>query len=155
MKAAQLGQEIGLCSTHTLRSSRFIVRFLKFCIVGASGVIVDMAVLCLLADPRFLGLNVSLSKVISAETALINNFLWNEPWTFKQDTYAGHTGWLRRLLKFNTICGIGIVLSVCLLYAFHYLLSFNLYLSNFLAIILVTLWNFFMNSLFNWRLQRS
>ena len=42
-------------------------RFFKFAVVGASGVVVDMAVLFLLSDPRALGLGLTRSKLAAAE----------------------------------------------------------------------------------------
>lgn len=111
-----------------------------------------MAVLFLLADPRTLALNLSLSKLSAAETALLNNFVWNELWTFRTRTphAPGRGGVLRRLLFFNAICGVGIFLAILLLHLFHTLLGWNLYLSNLLAIGLVTAWNFGLNARFNW-----
>ncbi len=38
----------------------------------------------LLASPATLGWDLTLSKVIAAEVALINNFAWNEVWTFRE-----------------------------------------------------------------------
>ena len=58
-------------------------RYVRFCLVGGSGVAVDMGIIWLLADPRMLGGNLSLSKVIAAEVAICNNFLWNDVWTFR------------------------------------------------------------------------
>ena len=58
-------------------------RFLRFALVGASGVVVDMAMLFLLSDPRALGFGLTRSKVVAAELAIINNFLWNDAWTFR------------------------------------------------------------------------
>ncbi len=55
----------------------------KFCLVGGSGTLVDMGLLYLLADPNRLGWNVAWSKLGAAEIALVNNFVWNEVWTFK------------------------------------------------------------------------
>jgi dolichol-phosphate mannosyltransferase len=128
-----------------------LMQFLKFCIVGGSGVIVDMAVLWLLADPATLAWNVTAAKVCSAEAAMLNNYAWNEVWTFRSVGGRGVNGRLRRLLRFHAICGVGIGLAVLLLHLFHRGLGFNLYASNFLAILLVTLWNFWMNALSNWR----
>ena len=215
-------------------------QFVKFCLVGASGLFVDMGVLFLLADPRCLGLSVTLSKICSAEAALTSNFLWNELWTFRQspspagagesarragegrreaniscgqgrgegacslekvpkadegngvelgeglrvrDRSPSPVGWekvpeadegngvglgegrgevepsrkgiFRRFLLFHAICGVGIGLSVLLLCLFHTCLGWNLYLSNLLAILLVTLWNFSLNARLNWRGSRS
>jgi putative flippase GtrA len=128
------------------------VQFGKFCLVGGSGVFVDMAVLYVLADAKTLALNLTFSKICAAETALVNNFLWNEVWTFKAP--AGSSSPRRtvigRLLLFNAICGAGIFLAILLLHLFHTLLGWNLYLSNLLAIGLVTLWNFALNARFNW-----
>ena len=134
-----------------------VMQFAKFCIVGGSGVIVDMAVLYALADPKTLALNVTLSKVLAAEVAMTSNFVWNELWTFRQTSGIGvdHQGWFQRLLKFNAICAIGIGLAVLLLHLFHTLLGWNLYVSNLLAIVLITGWNFGMNARFNWPKDRN
>ncbi|HEV2394419.1 MAG TPA: GtrA family protein [Verrucomicrobiae bacterium] len=130
-------------------------QFVKFCVVGASGVLVDMAVLHVLA--RNLGWNVSVSKFCSAELAMLSNFLFNEVWTFRGMGAADGRSWgmLRRLVKFQAICGAGIGFAVMLLNLFYVHFRVNLYLSNLLAILLITLWNFWMNALFNWRLRRS
>jgi dolichol-phosphate mannosyltransferase len=99
---------------------------------------------------------------------MINNFIWNERWTFKKYSPAvlslsaargvsqggvesPHEGIFRRFLLFNAICGIGIGVAVLLLHLFHTWLGWNLYVSNLLAIILVTIWNFGMNVQLNWR----
>ena len=129
-----------------------LIQFAKFCLVGGTGVFVDMGVLYLLADPKTLALNVIFSKICAAEAAMLNNFVWNEIWTFRQGaSIYSHEGWFGRLLKFNAICGLGIGLAVLFLHLFHSWLGWSLYLSNFLAIVLVTCWNFGMSSRFNWR----
>jgi dolichol-phosphate mannosyltransferase len=110
--------------------------------------------LWVLAEPRLLGLPVLPSKVIAAEVALINNFVLNEIWTFRQPVGTrGQGSVYKRLLFFNTICGVGILIAVALLYLFHSLLAWNLYVSNALAIGLVTAWNFILNARFNWRVS--
>lgn len=125
-------------------------QFLKFCVVGTSGLLVDMAVLHVLA--MGLGWNVSLSKLCSAELAMLSNFLLNEVWTFRTLSAVDNGRWasLRRLVKFQAICGVGIGFAVLLLNLFYRRFGFNLYLANLLAILLVTLWNFWMNAIFNW-----
>jgi len=132
-------------------------RFFKFCLVGGSGVAVDMVFLFLFSDPRCLGLGAVLSKVLSAEVAMINNFIWNELWTFRHTAGAKGEGVdslpkdrVRRFFIFNTICGMGIGLAVFLLHLLHERLGWNLYLSNLMAIVLVTFLNFTLNSRFNW-----
>lgn len=125
-------------------------QFFKFCVVGSGGVVVDMGVLHVLAV--WLGWNLTLSKVCAAEAAMLNNFLWNEVWTFRASNPAdgSHADLPRRLWRFHAICGVGIFLAVLLLHFFHTGLSLNLYAANLLAIGLVTLWNFGLNVCFNW-----
>jgi dolichol-phosphate mannosyltransferase len=127
-------------------------RYAQFCVVGGSGVIVDMGIIWLLASPSALAWDLTVSKVIAAEVALINNFVWNEVWTFRELS-AARAGWLQRLsrlLRFNLICAAGIGLSVVLLNVQVYGLGWNVYLSNFIAIVLVSIWNFLLNLKFGW-----
>jgi dolichol-phosphate mannosyltransferase len=128
------------------------MEFCKFGLIGASGLAVDMSFLFLLTDPRFFGLSIVLSKLCAAEVALINNFIWNELWTFRrfQKEAARPIDVFRRLLLFNAICGVGIGFAVFLLQLLHDWLHWPLYLSNLLAIGIVTLWNFSLNARYNW-----
>jgi dolichol-phosphate mannosyltransferase len=130
-----------------------LARFFRFAAVGLSGVLVDMGLLFLLSDPQSLGWGLTRSKIIAAELALISNFLWNDAWTFR-DLVGARTGLgskLRRLIKFNAICGIGIVLNVILLNIQYNWLGMNRYLANAVAIGVVTLWNFFLSLKLSWR----
>jgi dolichol-phosphate mannosyltransferase len=128
-------------------------RFIRFGIVGLSGVFVDMAVLYLLSDPSTLGWGLTRSKIIASELAIVNNFLWNDRWTFG-DISQQQKGWskrLKRFLKFNLICLAGLVLNVLLLNLLFNVFSINRYIANLLAIIAVTLWNFWLNLKLSWR----
>jgi len=118
-----------------------------------------MAVLALLADPRFLGWNIALSKILAAEVAMLNNFVWNQLWTFRPSNHPGANtrapaspprGILRHLVMFNAICAVGIALAVVLLHLFHSWFGWNLYLSNMLAIVITTFWNFSLNARYTW-----
>ena len=128
-------------------------RFLRFAVVGASGVLVDMAVLFLLSDPRSLGLGLTRSKIVAAELAIISNFLLNDAWTFRDlvGTQRGARHKLRRLLKFNAVCGIGLLLNVALLNFQFNVLHINRYVANLIAIGVVTAWNYWLNLKLNWR----
>jgi dolichol-phosphate mannosyltransferase len=127
-------------------------RYARFCVVGTTGVAVDMGIIYLLADPSMLGWNLTLSKVIAAEIAIFNNFIWNDVWTFRGLARSGNSRAerLARLGKFNLICVAGIGLSVLLLNGQVYWLGMNVYLANFISIVSVSVWNFFMNLRFGW-----
>ncbi|MEM9977587.1 MAG: glycosyltransferase [Cyanobacteria bacterium P01_D01_bin.2] len=132
-----------------------IGRFLRFGLVGLSGVFVDMVVLYLLSDPGTLAWGLTRSKIIAGEVAIFNNFLWNDAWTFADvaRSQQGMTARLKRFLKFNVVCLSGLVLNVLLLN-----LIFNVvfgqqyrYAANLIAIAVVTAWNFWMNLKLSWR----
>ncbi|MEA5533143.1 glycosyltransferase [Crocosphaera sp. XPORK-15E] len=128
-------------------------RFLQFCLVGLSGVVVDMGFLYLLSDENTLGWSLTRSKIIAAELAIINNFIWNDFWTFRDIArlQPGKRQRVKRLIKFNIVCLAGLVLNVLLLNIFFNVFQLNRYLANFLAIVCVTLWNFWINLKLSWR----
>lgn len=137
-----------------LRCDRWpIGRFLRFGIVGFSGVFVDMLVFFLLSDPTTLALPLTRSKIVAGECAILNNFLWNDLWTFG-DLARQQRGWRarsRRFLKFNLVCLVGLVLNVLLLNLFFNVFGLNRYVANILAIAAVTIWNFWLNLKLSWR----
>ena len=138
-----------------------IKRFLRFGVVGFSGVFVDMIVLYLLSDPSTLAWGLTRSKILASEIAIVNNFLWNDAWTFA-DFSSQQKGWrkrFKRFLKFNLICLAGLILNVLLLNFFFNLIfkevPYGRYISNFIAIAFVTIWNFWFNLKLSWRVTDS
>ena len=127
--------------------------FFRFCVVGASGVVIDMSILYLLSDPSTLHWGLTRSKFLAAEAALLNNFIWNDMWTFgdiarEQNTMGQR---VKRFLKFNAICSLGIFFNIVILNIEFNLLHMNRYVANLVAIGLVTLWNYKSNKEFSWR----
>lgn len=128
-------------------------RLIRFSLVGLTGLFIDMTMLYLLHDPSGLGWALTRSKMIAAELAIINNFFWNDRWTFG-DLSSRQRGWrkrLLRLLKFNLVCLAGLVLNVLLLNLLFHTLHINYLLANLLAIATVTIWNFWINLKLSWR----
>ncbi len=128
-------------------------RLFRFGLVGLSGVIVDMTVIYVLHDPRLMGWSLNGSKAVAAELAIVNNFLWNDRWTFGDIArmQRGFRNWIGRLLKFNAICLVGLGLNVLLLNLFTRGLHLYYLLANLLAIAVVMFWNFGVNRTLNWR----
>ncbi|MBE9155459.1 glycosyltransferase [Nodosilinea sp. LEGE 06152] len=131
-------------------------RFVRFGLVGLSGVVVDMAILYLLHST--LGLPLTRSKIVAAEVAIINNFIWNDAWTFA-DVSLQQQGWsarLKRFLKFNLVCLAGLVLNVLVLNVVYNLVFGQrwAYLANLVAIAIVTFWNFWLNLKLSWRVTQ-
>lgn len=147
-----------------------IGRFLRFGVVGFSGLFVDLVVFYLLRE--VIGLPLYVSTVLSIETAIINNFLWNDAWTFA-DLAQKQKGWgarLQRFGKFNLVCvigaglQIGIMALILAIPAVNQIPEFvgqfvtadwadnaNEYFAKVVAIAIVTLWNFWINLKLSWR----
>jgi len=141
---------------HLLRLRLFLLhqsKFVRFCVVGCSGVLIDMSLLFLLSDPTMLGWGLTRSKFIAAEAALLNNFIWNDMWTFGAISQHQNTMGQRvkRFLKFNAICSLGIFFNIAILNIEFNWLHMNRYIANLIAIGLVTLWNYKSNKEFSWR----
>ncbi len=130
-----------------------INRFIRFAMVGFTGVIVDMSVLYLLSDPTTLHWGLTRSKLVAAELAIINNFLWNDLWTFGDISghQKGTRARLRRFAKFQLICLGGMVLNTVLLNVMFNFFGMNRYVANAVAIGIVTGWNFYLNFKLSWR----
>ena len=69
----------------------------------------------------------------------------NDAWSFA----AGHA--LHRFLKFNLLCGFGLLLNILTLNVLFNRLGMNRYGANAVAIVLVTIWNYTLNLKLGWR----
>ena len=127
-----------------------IARFFRFGLVGFSGVFVDLGVFYLL---RSQDVGLTSSAAISGELAIINNFLWNDFWTFGDisSLQPGKRQRIKRLLKFNIICLAGLALNVLIVNFLFNFLGINEYVAKLIAIAAVTVWNFWLNLKLSWR----
>ena len=114
-----------------------IFKFLKFIIVGFSGLAVDFSITILLKE------KLKVHRYISSSTGFIlaasSNYLFNRLWTF-------HSNNLKIFEEYGTfllISVIGLFINNIFLYLFEKKLRF--YFAKFLAIMLTSLWNFSAN----------
>lgn len=125
--------------------------FLRFVFVGISGAVVDIAVLYLLSDSRTLHWNLNISKIISADVAICNNYVLNNVWTFvnvSPQRTLDH--WLVRFCKYHLICLAGLCINILLLNIQVYWFHWNVYISNMIAICIVSVWNYIGNIKYTW-----
>ncbi len=78
-------------------------RWLKFNLVGALGIGVQLAMLAAL---RALGLSYLPATAVAVETAVIHNFFWHERFTWADRTSISPSEAVRRLLRFNLTTGL-------------------------------------------------
>jgi dolichol-phosphate mannosyltransferase len=134
---------------HSLMISKEFSRLIKFGLVGGLGVGINMGVFYLLTDK--LGLYYLLSSVISWETTIISMFAMHELWTFRDLRTDGKNNLLKRFLKFNSIRLTNPVIILAILFCLTELAGMNHLISNLIAILTVTIWNYMASIYIVWR----
>ena len=88
-------------------------RFLKFAVVGASGVVVNLGIYALLTQVFGMGGapgTRSAAYAVSVEISIITNFLLNDVWTFR-DRVGGAPSFLSRGVRFHLVSLIGFLIN--------------------------------------------
>lgn len=140
------------------KMSRRAKTFIKFGIVGVTRTIVDFAFYKIFIN--YFAVSPATSKGFSAEIAVINNFMWNNFWTFKYRKTK--TNLWQKFFIFNLvsvggiIIGVGIVklLDVTFGDGFVYIFGRHVAYNNFYffaTIPPVMIWNFVVNHFVTWR----
>ncbi|MFM6827430.1 MAG: glycosyltransferase [Dolichospermum sp.] len=129
-------------------------RFLRFGAVGFSGVFVDLTIFHLMRTVINLGL--TRSTILSAEVAILNNFLWNDLWTFGDISrkQTGKRQRFKRFLKFNIVCLAGIIIQTLVVNFLYNNVGMNQYIAKLIAIAVATIWNFWVNLKLSWRVTQ-
>ncbi|MDH4215424.1 MAG: GtrA family protein [Gallionella sp.] len=139
---------------HPITAWFFKKRFIRFCTVGASGVVVNLGVLYLCQEYLFVAigspdmrLNVSLAVAIFCAT--INNFFWNRAWTWNDRIHHPDKHLVLHFGQYALACWVGIVVQVIL----TKLLVIYLYylVANALAIVFASVFNFLVNNFWTFR----
>jgi dolichol-phosphate mannosyltransferase len=114
----------------------------KFCVVGASGYVVNLAVYATLVE--VVGIHYLLAAVCSFVVAVTNNYTWNRLWTFRGQ--RGHVAY--QGLRFLVVSSIALGANLLVL---HLLVTAGVgkVLAQAIAIVLVTPWNFVGNKLWS------
>jgi dolichol-phosphate mannosyltransferase len=116
--------------------------FLKFCIVGLSGVLVNLGIFTALLG---LGVNQYVASPIAIESSIFTNFLGNNYWTFRRRSLG--SGIHVRGLRFNVVSIASLTISygtfVILSRAFPAVVP---QVHQFISVIPAALVNYFMNS---------
>jgi dolichol-phosphate mannosyltransferase len=139
-----------------MRRSGELTRFIKFALVGFSGVFVNEGTRLVLT--RYAGMAYpydAIAAPIGIEVSIISNFILNNYFTFN-DRRPHKTGaFLRSFLKFNLVCLLGALLQ----YGIYLMLTRSFgwiewpwdTLANLIGIVLAMLWNFLANNWWTWR----
>ena len=119
-------------------------RLIKFTLVGLSGVLVNEGFLY--AFVRFLGWDKILANIPATELAILNNFTWNDLWTFRD--LKRNPLW-KRLLNFHIAALTGAVVQ-WIIYAGLVLLGVHYLISNLFGIAASFIVRFLVNRHVTW-----
>jgi len=126
-------------------SNLVLLKFIKFCAVGFSGMILDFGTTWILKE-KF-----RINKYISNSTGFIfaatSNYMLNRYWTF----HSGNKEVATEYLSFMLIALVGLGINNMVIFLLHEKLKLNFYFAKVLAVGVVTVWNFGMNFLFTFK----
>ncbi|MBP5516650.1 MAG: GtrA family protein [Bacteroidales bacterium] len=132
----------------------FILRFLRFCVVGVSGTIVDFAITWLFRD--IIGIHELIANAIGFTLAATNNYILNRIWTW--GSHEKNVG--VEYLKFFIVSLIGLGLNTLILSLLLHVFTFanddlNFWCAKVVATFVVMLWNFLANNFFTFRKKEA
>ncbi len=123
-------------------NNAFFFKFLKFGVVGFSGLIVDFSITYFCKEK--LKIHKYISNSLGFIVATGTNYTLNRYWTFDNHNPAT----LIQFGKFFVISLAGLALSNMIIYLLNDRLKWNFYVAKACAIVIVSLWNFFANYLY-------
>jgi len=125
-------------------------RFLKFCLVGGSGVLVNYGVYLPLT--RWGHVLEESSQALSIAVSILTNFVLNEVWTFRDRRSGGASGFFRRLGQFYLVSLVGAAIQWGVAMPLCYR-TFGVpdMLAVLIGIGVATGWNFLLNLIWTWK----
>jgi dolichol-phosphate mannosyltransferase len=126
-------------------------RLIKFGIVGASGVLVNVGTLFLLTE--FGGIPYFLASLIAIELSIISNFTINLLWTWRDRSEEG-TLW-KMVVRYHVGAGATAVLgNYVILIALTELFGMHYMISNLIGIAVGTFSNYLINDLWTFKTKQ-
>ena len=126
--------------TGSFFTEAFLLKFVKFCIVGLSGIIVDFGITFL--SKEILKIQKYLSNALGFSIAATTNYMLNRIWTFE----SHNPNVTIEFSRFFIIALIGLGINLLIVWAMAGKLKVNFYVSKLVATIIVTAWNFLINA---------
>jgi len=121
--------------------------FIKFCIVGTCGVVVNLGIFSALLA---VGVNKFVASPLAIQISIITNFLGNNYWTFRRRELAGPIH--ARGLRFNVVSFLSLAISYLTFIALSRTLpGVAPQIDQLIGIVPATLVNYFLNSYWTFR----
>jgi dolichol-phosphate mannosyltransferase len=126
-------------------------RFLRFCLVGGSGVVVNMGVLWALATR---GVHYIAAGIAGTALAVTSNFLLNDAFTWRDRKSPSWGAKADRYWRYWVVAGASSVIQIGVLFLLT-TIGIPYLVSNLIGIGTATAWNFRMNSGWTWKFPQS
>ena len=127
----------------------FFFKFLKFGVVGFSGVFVDFGITWIAKEK--LRIQQYVANAIGFTTAATTNYYLNRIWTFE----STNPRVMVEYTEFIAISLIGLGINTLVLWLLVSKFKMNFYVAKIFAIGVVTLWNFFANAFITFNPERT
>lgn len=124
----------------TFFTEAFFLKFVKFSLVGFSGVFVDFGI-TFLAKENF-RIQKYVANAMGFTMAASSNYMLNRIWTF----HSTNPNVMLEFTRFFVIALIGLGINMLIIWAMNGKFKVNFYVSKLFATLLVTLWNFLINA---------
>lgn len=127
----------------------FLYKFIKFGLVGFTGVFVDFGITYLCKEK--LHIQKYIANAIGFSTAASSNYYLNRIWTF----HSTNPKVMVEYTEFFVISLIGLGINTLVLWILVRWLKMNFYVAKIFAIAVVTIWNFFANAFITFNPERT
>ena len=157
-----------LTALYDLKFGKYIsIRFIKYSLVGVSGVFVNFFGLWvgehILNLPNNITVSLlsytvmipNISLILGIELSLISNFIINHHWTFNKKQGNSLQNMFKSFIQFHLICFIGAVINYAVASYLEKYFGISLYISNLFGIAIATIWNYLINTTFTWGPKNS
>ena len=120
----------------------FLFKFIKFCLVGFSGIFVDFGTTYFFKE--VMKVQKYVANAIGFTLAASTNYFLNRIWTFN----SHNPQIIQEFSRFFVIALIGLGINSTIIWLLNDKFRINFYLSKLFATVIVTLWNFLINAYF-------
>jgi len=127
-----------------------LIRFIKFGIVGGSGIFINMGFLWFFTE--IVGLYYLISSVLAIALAMISNFIWNDLWTWRDRGEPGFKAYLTRMAKFILVSSIAAYIgNLGVLWILTHFFDVHYLISNLIGIAIGTILNYSVNNFWTFK----
>ena len=124
-------------------------RILRFAVVGCTGIVVNMGLLWILTS--WAGIYYLVSSIVAIEVSILNNFVWNDRWTFGRGVGYRDRSPAQRIGIFHVVSAGGAIINWLTLLVLTQGAGIFYLVSNLIGILIAFIWNYFLNRHITWK----